>query len=362
MPTRISRLWAGSAHSVALLCLAVVAAAALVASCRDPLPDIGETPATEARPTNDGAETDDPACNPQEAATWDAMLELRRARLFRLILLVSQLEVAIRSSEQLLSWEDVPIFPLSAEHRALLWTDAVEIDAILTGIDAVLDEMPYEEGQKLRIRRHPLKLVSAAWADWLVQLVERGEEAFDEQPGSPIPLKTRELFEGLLSEIESLSAQSACPESAEDGVASGETASASRTHPAILRMLMLISLMESEVRSTICVAVGCPLLRGDTPLTTEERAALAHASSRLYTLNNLAWELRSADPNSLPRALRVNLEAAPVPLDELTLQWAVFARGRAIGSPDALQRRITYGILGAQATLFNIYARHLPWP
>lgn len=359
MRMRIGRLGAGSAHSAALLCLAVVAATALIAACRDPLPDIGETPATEARPTNDGAETDDPACNPQEAAAQNGAAELRRARLFRLILLVSQMEVAIRSSEQLLSWEDVPIFPLSAEHRALLWTDAVEIDAILTGIDAVLDEMPYAEGQELRIRRHPLKLASAAWADWLVQLVERGEEAFDEQPESPIPLKTREMFNGLLSEMESASAQSACPDSAESGATSGDAA---RTHPAIPRMLMLLSLMESEVRSTICVAVGCPLLRGDAPLTAEERAALAHASSRLYTLNNLASELRSADPDSLPRALRVDLEAAPVPLDELTYQWAVFARGRAIGSPDALQRRITYGILGAQATLFNIYARHLPWP
>lgn len=161
----------------------------------------------------------------------------------------------------------------------------------------MLDELPYEEGQDLQIRRHPLKLASAA-----------------------------------------------------------------RTHPAILRMLMLISLMESEVRSTICVAVGCPLLRGDAPLTAEERAALAHASSRLYALNNLAWELRSTDPDPLPQALRVDLEAAPVPLAELTLQWAVFARGQAIGSPDALQRRITYGILGVQTTLFNIYARHIPWP
>ena len=362
MPTRISRLWAGSAHSAALLCLAVVAATALIAACRDPLPDIGETPATEARPTNDGAEADEPACNPQEAAAQNGAAELRRARLFRLILLVSQLEVAVRSSEQLLSWEDVPLFPLSAERRALLWTDAVEIEATLRGIDAVLDEMPYAEGQKLRIRRHPLKLASAAWADWLVQLVERGEEAFDEQPESPIPQKTRELLNGLLGEIDSLDAQSACPESPEGGPTSGDTAGGVRTHPAILRMLIAISLMESEVRSTICVAVGCPLLRGDAPLTAEERAALAHASSRLYTLNNLASELRSADPDSLPRALRVDLEAAPVPLDELTYQWAVFARGRAIGSPDALQRRITYGILGAQATLFNIYARHLPWP
>lgn len=362
MRMRIGRLGAGSAYSAALLCLAVVAAAALAAACRDPLPDVGEAPATQAQPTNDGAETDEPACNPQEAAAQNGAAELRRARLFRLILLVGQLEVAVRSSEQSLASDDVPIFPLSAERRALLWTDAVEIDAILTGIDAVLDEMPYEEGQKLRIRRHPLKLVSAAWADWLVQLVERGEEAFDEQPGSPIPLKTRDLFNGLLAEMESASAQSACPDSAEGSATSGETASASRTHPAILRMLMLISLMESEVRSTICVAVGCPLLHGDTPLTTEERAALAHASSRLYTLNNLAWELRSADPDSLPRALRVNLEAAPVPLDELTLQWAVFARGRAIGSPDALLQRVHYGILGVQATLFNIYARHLPWP
>lgn len=359
MRMRIGRLGAGSAYSAALLCLAVVAAAALVAACRDPLPDIGEAPATQAQPTNDGAETDESICNPQEAAAQNGAVELRRARLFRLILLVSQLEVAVRSSEQSLASDDVPIFPLSAEHRALLRTDAVEIDAILTGIDAVLDEMPYAEGQELRIRRHPLKLASAAWADWLVQLVERGEEAFDEQPGSPIPLETRELLNGLLSEMESASAQSACPGSAEGSATSGD---ASRTHPTILRMLIVISLMESEVRSTICVAVGCPLLRGDAPLTAEERAALAHASSRLYTLNNLASELRSADPDSLSRALRVDLEAAPVPLDELTYQWAVFARGRAIGSPDALQRRITYGILGAQATLFNIYARHLPWP
>lgn len=359
MRTRISRLWAKSARRAALLCLAAVAAVALAAACRDPLPDVGEAPAMEARAANDGTETDDSACNPQEAAAQNAMAELRRARLFRLALLISQLEVAARSSEQLLSWEDVPIFPLSAERRALLWTDAVEIDAILTGIDAVLDEMPYEEGQELRIRRHPLKLASAAWADWLVQLVERGEEAFNEQPGSPIPLKTRDLFNGLLTEIDSLSTQSACPESPESGATSGDTA---RTHPTILRMLTVISMMESEVRSTICVAVGCPLLRGDAPLTAEERAALSHASSRLYTLNNLASELRSAGPDPLPQALRVNLEAAPVPLEELTYQWAVYARGRAIDSPDALQRRILYGILGVQTTLFNIYARHFPFP
>ena len=358
MRTRTSRPWAKSARSAALLCLAVAAAAALVAACRDPLPDVGQAPATEARPANDGAEADRSVCNPQEKA----MLELRRARLFRLILLVSQLEVAVRSSEQLLSWEDVPIFPLNAEHRALLWTDAVEIEATLRGIDAVLDEMPYEEGQELRIRRHPLKLASAAWADWLVQLIERGEEALDEQPESPIPQKTRDLFNGLLSEIDSLSTQSACPESPEDGATSGDTAGGVRTHPTILRMLTVISMMESKVRSTICVAVGCPLLRGDAPLTAEERAALAHASSRLYTLNNLAWELRSTGTDPLPQALRVNLEAAPVPLDELTYQWAVFARGRAIGSPDALLQRIHYGILGVQTTLFNIYARHFPFP
>ena len=320
MRTQISRLWAKSARSAALLCLAVIAAAALVAACRDPLPDVGEAPATEARLANDGAETDDSVCNPQEAAAQNAMAELRRARLFRLTLLVSQLEVAARSSEQLLSWEHVPIFPLSAERRALLWTDAVEIEATLRGIDAVLDEMPYEEGQELRIRRHPLKLASAAWAAWLVQLVERGEEAFDEQPESPIPQKTRDLFNGLLAEIDSLDAQSACPESPEGGAASGEAAGGARTHPTILRMLIAISLMESEVRSTICVAVGCPLLRGDAPLTAEERAALSHASSRLYTLRNLASELRSAGPDTLPQALRINLEAAPVPLDELTYQ------------------------------------------
>ena len=359
MRTRTSRLRAKSARSAALLCLAV-AAVALAAACRDPLPDVGEAPATEARPTNDGAEADESVCNPQEAAAQNAMLELRRARLFRLILLVSQLEVAIRSSEQLLSWEDVPIFPLSAERRALLWTDAVEIDAILRGIDAVLDEMPYEEGQELRIRRHPLKLASAAWADWLVQLVERGEEAFNEQPESPIPQKTRDLFNGLLTEIDSLDAQSACPDSTGDAADSARDAA--RTHPTILRMLTVISLMESEVRTTICVAVGCPLLRGDTPLTTEERAALIHASSRLYTLNNLASELRSAGPDPLPQALRVNLEAAPVPLDELTYHWAVFARGRAIDSPDVLPQRITYSIFGVQATLFNIYIRHFPFP
>ncbi len=358
MRTRISRPWAKSARSATLLCLAVAAAVALAAACRDPLPDVGQAPATEARPANDGAEADRSVCNPQE----NAMLELRRARLFRLILLVSQLEVAVRSSEQLLSLEDVPIFPLNAEHRALLWTDAVEIEATLRGIDAVLDEMPYEEGQELRIRRHPLKLASAAWADWLVQLIERGEEALDEQPESPIPQKTRDLFNGLLSEIDSLSTQSACPESPEDGATSGDTAGGVRTHPTILRMLTVISMMESKVRSTICVAVGCPLLRGDAPLTAEERAALAHASSRLYTLNNLAWELRSTGTDPLPQALRVNLEAAPVPLDELTYQWAVFARGRAIGSPDALLQRIHYGILGVQTTLFNIYARHFPFP
>ena len=360
MRTQISRLWAKSARSAALLCLAVIAAAALVAACRDPLPDVGEAPATEARLANDGAETDDSVCNPQEAAAQNAMAELRRARLFRLTLLVSQLEVAARSSEQLLSWEHVPIFPLSAERRALLWTDAVEIEATLRGIDAVLDEMPYEEGQELRIRRHPLKLASAAWAAWLVQLVERGEEAFDEQPESPIPQKTRELFNGLLAEIDSLDAQSACPDSTGDAADSAR--GAARTHPTILRMLTVISLMESEVRSTICVAVGCPLLRGDAPLTAEERAVLAHASSRLYTLRNLASELRSAGPDPLPQALRINLEAAPVPLDELTYQWAVYARGRAVDSPDALQRRISYGVLGVQTTLFNIYARHFPFP
>ena len=53
------------------------------------------------------------------------------ALLFRLILLVSQLEVALRSSEQSLPSDDAPIFPLSAERRALLWTDAVEIDAMM---------------------------------------------------------------------------------------------------------------------------------------------------------------------------------------------------------------------------------------
>ena len=362
MRTRISRPWAKSARRAALLCLAVAAAVALAAACRDPLPDIGEAPTTEARAANDSAETDDPACNPQEAAAQNGAVELRRARLFRLTLLVSQLEVAIRSSEQSLPSDDAPIFPLSAERRALLWTDAVEIDAILTGIDAVLDEMPYEEAQELRIQRHPLKLASAAWADWLVQLVERGEEALDEQPESPIPQKTLELFNGLLSEIDSLDARSACPKSPEGGATSGDTAGGVRTHPTILRMLTVISMMESEVRSTICVAVGCPLLRGDAPLTAEERAALVHTSSRLYTLNNLAWELRSAGPDPLPQALRVDLEAAPVSLDELTYQWAVYARGRAIGSPDALLQRVHYGILGVQATLFNIYARHFPFP
>ncbi len=359
MRTQISRQWAKSARSAALLCLAAIAVAALAAACRDPLPDAGEAPATEARLANDGAETDGSVCNPQEAAAQNAMLELRRARLFRLVLLVSQLEVAARSSEQSLPSDDGPIFPLSAERRALLWTDAVEIDAILTGIDAVLDEMPYEEAQELRIQRHPLKLASAAWADWLVQLIEQGEEAFDEQPESPIPLKTRDLFNGLLAEIDSLDAQSACPKSPKGGATSGDAA---RTHPTILRMLTVISLMESEVRSTICVAVGCPLLRGDAPLTAEERAALAHASSRLYTLNNLAWELRSAGPDTLPQALRVNLEAAPVSLDELAYQWAVYARGRAIGSPDALLQRVHYGILGVQTTLFNIYTRHFLFP
>ena len=51
-----------------------------------------------------------------------------------------------------------------------------------------------------------------------------------------------------------------------------------------------------------------------------------------------------------------------MPLDELTYQWAVYARGRAIGSPDALLQRVHYGILGVQTTLFNIYARHFPFP
>lgn len=232
----------------------------------------------------------------------------------RLILLVGQMEVVIRSSERSLSSDDVPLFPLTAEHRALLWTDAMEIDAILTGIEAVLNEMP-DRAQELRSRRQPLMLASTAWTDWLTQLVERGEEAFNEQPdGGPPIRQAQDLFNELLSEQHSLDARSVAP--------------------VILRMLMLISQMESEVRS-ICAVTGCPVRSVDqrgvarAPLTAAERAALRHAGGRLVILRELVWgprDLRLTETSSsLSRALLADLEAAPVPLDELTTQWFWFA-------------------------------------
>ena len=353
MRTRINRPWAA-------LCLAALAAA-LLAACSDPLPDIGNAPAAESQPANYGDEPLDSDCRPQESAAGDGTADLHRARLLRLILLVGRIEIPIRSSAQSLYWDHVPPFPLSAEHRALLRTNAAEIDAILTGIDAVLNEtaMP-DRAQELRIRRHPLKRASIAWADWLIQLLERGEEAFDEQPtGGPPIGQARELFDELLAELYPLDARSACPDSPESAAAGGDA------DTVILRMLMLISLMESEVRS-ICAVTGCPVRRVDAPLTPAEQVVLRRAGSRLVTLRDLVWapqDLRLTETSLLPRALLADLEAAPVPLNELTTQWYWFALRGARGDPDALdQPHIIYGILGAQVTVFNIYARHLAWP
>ena len=351
MRTPISRLRTAPARRAALPSLALLAAAALLIACSDPLPSVGNAP-------------NDPGCSPQESAAENDAADLRRARHLRLILLVGQMEVVIRSSERSLSSDDVPLFPLTAEHRALLWTDAMEIDAILTGIEAVLDEMP-DQAQELRSRRQPLRLASIAWADWLTRLVERSEEAFDEQPqffdGPPIR-QAHDLFNDLLADLHSLDAQSACPDSPESAA---DDASAA---PAILRMLMLISLTESEVRS-ICAVTGCPVRPVDqrgvarAPLTAAEQAVLSHAAARLVILRGLAWDLQSENADQSPQALLADLEAAPVPLDELTTQWFWFARRAAGGAPDALSRpHITYGILGAQVTVFNVYARHLSWP
>ncbi len=353
MRTRINRPWAA-------LCLAALAAA-LLAACSDPLPDIGNAPAAESQPANYGDEPLDSDCRPQESAAGDGTADLHRARLLRLILLVGRIEIPIRSSAQSLYWDHVPPFPLSAEHRALLRTNAAEIDAIVTGMDAVLNEMAMpDRAQELRIRRHPLKRASIAWADWLIQLIERGEEAFDEQPAGGPPIRqARELFDELLAELYSLNAGSACPDSPESAAAGGDA------DTVILRMLMLISLMESEVRS-ICAVTGCPVRRVDAPLTPAEQVVLRRAGSRLVTLRDLVWapqDLRLTETSLLPRALLADLEAAPVPLDELTTQWFWFALRGARGDPGALdQPHIIYGILGAQITIFNIYARHLAWP
>ena len=360
MRTRINRLWAGSARGAAALCLAALAAA-LLAACSDPLPGVGDAPATESQPANYGDEPPDSDCRPQDSVAENDTADLHRARLLRLILLVGRIEIPIRSSVRLLSSDDVPLFPLSAEHRALLRTNAAEIDAILTGIDAVLNEMAMPDlAQELRIRRHPLKLASIAWADWLIQLLERGEEAFDEQPAGGPPIRqARELFDELFAELYSLDAPSACPDSPESAAAGGDA------DTVILRMLMLISLMESEVRS-ICAVTGCPVRRIDAPLTPAEQVVLRRAGSRLVTLRELVWDpqdLRLTETALLPRALLADLEAAPVPLDELTTQWFWFALRGASGDPDALDRpHIVYGILGAQVAVFNIYARHLAWP
>lgn len=250
---------------------------------------------------------------------------------------------------------------MSAEHRALLRTNAAEIDAIQRGIEAVLDEMEgAERAQELRSRRQPLMLASIAWADWLIELVERGEEAFDEQPEGGAPIRqARELFDDLLTELYSLDARSACPDSDEGAVDS------TRANAVILRMLMLISMMESEVRS-VCAVTGCPVRRVDAPLTAAERAVLGHAGSRLVILRDLVrdpQDLRLTEAPLLPRALLADLEAAPVPLDELTTQWFRFASRGARGGADALSEpRVIYGILGAQVTVFNVYARHFGLP
>ena len=349
MRTPLSRPRTAPARRAALPPLALLAAAVLLIACNDPLPSVSDAP-------------NDPACSPQESAAENDAADLRRARLLRLILLVGQAEVAIRSSSDSLSPDDAPLFPLSPEHRALLWTDAMEIDAILTGIEAVLNEMP-DQAQELRSRRQPLRLVSIAWADWLTRLVEQGEQAFDEQPSGGPPIRqAQDLFNDLLAELYSLDAQSACPDSPESAA---DDASAA---PAILRMLMLISLMESEVRS-ICAVTGCPVRSVDqrgvarAPLTAAEQAVLSHAAARLVILRGLAWDLQSENADQSPQALLADLEAAPVPLDELTSQWFWFARRGAGGAPDTLsQPHITYGILGAQVTVFNVYARHLSWP
>ena len=360
MRMRIGRVWAGSTRGAAALGLAVLAAATLFGACSDPLPDVGDAPATESLPANYGEGRLDSGCRPQESAVAD----LERSRLLRLILLVGQIEVALRSSERSVSWEDVPIFPLSAERRALLRTNAAEIDAIRRGIEAVLDEMEGSDRvQELRSRRQPLMLASIAWADWLIELVEHGEEAFDEQPAGGAPIRqARELFDELLAELYSLDARSACPDSSESAAAAGDGA---RANAVILRMLMLISMMESEVRS-VCAVTGCPVRRVDAPLTAAERAVLGHAGSRLVILRDLVWDpqdLRLAETSLLPRALLADLEAAPVPLDELTTQWFWFASRGARGGSDALREpRVIYGILGAQVAVFNVYARHFGLP
>ena len=480
MRTPLSRPRTATARRAALPSLALLAAAVLLLACSDPLPSIGDAP-------------NDPGCSPQQSVAENDAADLRRARLLRLILLVGQMEVVIRSSERSLSSDDVPLFPLTPEHRALLWTDAMEIDAILTGIEAVLSEMP-DGAQELRSRRQPLMLASIAWADWLTRLVERGEEAFNEQPqffdGPPIR-QARGLFDDLLAELYSLNAQSACPGSSESAAADGARANpailrmlmlinqlevvmrsserslssddvplfpltaehrallwtdameidailtaieaalnempdqaqelrsrrqplmlasiawadwltrlvergeeafdeqpdggppirqaqdlfdelhslnARSAAPVILRMLVLISQMESGVRS-ICAVTGCPVRSVDqrgvarAPLTAAEQAVLSHAAARLVILRGLAWDLQSENADQSPQALLADLEAAPVPLDELTTQWFWFARRGAGGAPDALsQPHITYGILGAQVTVFNVYARHLSWP
>ena len=98
-------------------------------------------------------------------------------------------------------------------------------------------------------------------------------------------------------------------------------------------------------------------------MTAAEQAVLSHAAARLVILRGLAWDLQSENADQSPQALLADLEAAPVPLDELTSQWFWFARRGAGGAPDALsQPHITYGILGAQVAVFNVYARHLSWP
>lgn len=362
MRMRISRLWAGFAGGVAALCLAALVAA-LLAACSDPLPDVGDTPAAGSRPANDGEEPLDSGCRAQESGAESDTAGLERSRLLRLILLVGQIEVALRSSERSISWEDVPIFPLSAEHRALLRTNAAEIDAIREGIEAVLNEMEgSDRARELRSRRQPLMLASIAWADWLIELVERDEEAFDEQPDGGAPIRqARELFDELLAELYSLDATSACPDLSEGAAAGGDA----RANAVILRMLMLISLMESEVRS-VCAVTGCPVRRPDAPLTAAERAVLRHAGSRLVILRDLVWDpqdLRVTEAPWLPRALLADLEAAPVPLDELTTQWFRFASRGARGGSDALSgAQVIYGILGAQVAVFNVYARHFGLP
>ena len=209
-------------------------------------------------------------------------------------------------------------------------------------------------------------LASIAWADWLIELVERGEEAFDEQPDGGAPIRqARELFDELLAELYSLDARSACPDSSKGAAAGGDGGDDARANAVILRMLMLISLMESEVRS-VCAVTGCPVRSVDAPLTAAERAVLGHAGSRLVILRDLVWDpqdLRLTEGPWLPRALLADLEAAPVPLDELTTQWFRFASRGARGGPDALSEpRVIYGILGAQVAVFNVYARHFGLP